>query len=244
MTVDVIGEDKRLLWAKSVIEKRGAPFRRVVLLPIPTRIKCCGEALEALGEGDAVVGYGLCPELFEELKSRRVYIYDAARDEEFLLINAELTAVGVLGEITTAKDKAPSDVRYGIIGYGRIGKSLLKHLTFLGSLVTVFTTRESVLISLGEWGVHAEMLDTPEALFGVEVLINTAPIEIADIYGAEELLRSGVKIFDLASGECFGGCESVVRLKGVPGVRYPLSAGAAYAECFLARAKQDGMTLY
>ena len=243
MTVDVIGEDKRLLCAKGVIEKRGAPFRRVVLLPIPTKIKSEHPHLSDLGEGDAVVGYGICPELCDMLKSRQVYLYDAEKDEEFLSINAELTAVGVLGEIITATDKAPSAVRYGIIGYGRIGKSLLKYLTFLGAEVSVFTTRESVVISLGEWGVHAEMPDTPEAFSKVDVLINTAPTEIVDIYGARELLRSGVKIFDLASGESFGGCESVVRLKGVPGARYPMSAGVAYAECFFGALRTDGLTL-
>lgn len=242
MTVDVIGEDKRLLWAKSVIEKRGRDFRRVVLLPIPTRINKEHPSIIELGEDDAVAGYGISKELNEWLSSRGVYIYDAAKDEEFLGRNAELTAVGVLGEITTAKDKAPSDTHYGIIGYGRIGKALLRHLTFLGASVTVFTTRESVRLALGEWGVHAKMLDTPDALFGVEVLINTAPTEIADRDGAEELSRSGVKIFDLASGECFGGCRAVVRLKGVPGVRYPMSAGAAYAECFLARAHPEDKT--
>ena len=63
--------------------------------------------------------------------------------------------------------------------------------------------------------------------------INTSPTPFADRGEAERLHARGISIFDLASGENFGGSPFVKRLPGIPGKVYPESAGLAYAEALI-----------
>ena len=83
---------------------------------------------------------------------------------------------------------------------------------------------------LGEWGVECHSGDSTQDFLGLDVLINTAPRCITDIAGVELLYASGVSVFDLASGENFGGSERVVRLPAIPDRVFPKSAGYAYAD--------------
>ena len=239
MTVEIIKGTKRTASAQKVICRGGLPYKRLLLLPIPSTkdgVTVCGTeiTLESLladvNEGVAVCGYGLPTWFCERAGGLGARIYDAMYDEDFQLKNAELTAVGALGEIISEKKRAPSDVRFGIIGYGRIGSELLKYLIFLGAKPIVFTRRESVCRALGAWGIDTSLSMTLENYMTLDVLINTSPMVITDMGGAVALHNAGVSVFDLASGENFGYCEYVKRLPGVPDRVFPESAGIAYGE--------------
>ena len=238
MTVEIIKGTKRLSAAHRIICQRGLPYKRLLLLPIPTTkdgvvVNGTDVTLDSLtlgvGVGDAVAGYGLPSRFVDKLTARGARVYDAMYDEQFQQKNAELTVIGALGDIITAKDRAPSDVTYGIIGYGRIGSALLKYLLMLGASATVFTRRESVRIALGEWGIKSSSSTRLEDYMALDVLINTAPTTITDARGVGALYDAGVSVFDLASGENFDHSDKVVRLPGVPDRVYPKSAGEAYA---------------
>ncbi len=239
MTVEIIKGTKRISAAQRAICREGLPYKKLLLLPVPTtrdgvNVSGTNIALESLtvgiDAGVAVCGYGLPPWFCERISSLGARVYDAMYDEDFLVKNAELTALGAIGEIISAKERAPDEVRFGIIGYGRIGSALLKYLSFLGAKPIVFTRRESVCRSLGAWGIESSQTMTLEELLSVDVLINTAPAEITDNSGAIALHNAGVSVFDLASGENFGHCESVKRLVGIPDRVFPESAGTAYGE--------------
>lgn len=239
MTVEIIKGTKRTSSAQRVICRMGLPYKRLLLLPIPTTrdgvtVNGTDVTLESLAcdvDSDvAVCGYGLPSWFCERILALGGVVCDAMYDEEFQKKNAELTALGALGDIISQKERAPADVRFGIIGYGRIGSALLKYLSFLGASPIVFTRRESVCKSLGAWGIDSSLSMTLEDLMAVDVLINTSPMQITDAFGAMALYNAGVAVFDLASGENFGHCESVKRLPGIPDKVFPESAGAAYAE--------------
>ena len=239
MTVDIIKGTKRISAAQRVLYQRELPYEKIILLPIPSTrdgINVSGTdiTLESLTlgihSGVAVCGYGLPPWFVLRLEEGGARVYDALCDESFQQKNAELTALGALSEIITAKQKAPKDVRFGIIGYGRIGSELLKYLCCLGAKPMVFTRREAVCRALGEWGIDSTTTMRLEDLISLDVLINTAPTPITDREGAAMLHTADVSIFDLASGENFGHAEQVIRLLGVPDKVFPESAGAAYAD--------------
>lgn len=239
MTVEIVKGTKRLSFAKKIICQRALPYKTLLLLPIPTtkdgvHVNGTDITLESLTVGlsseCAVAGYGFPTWFSERLASLGARVYDAMYDESFQVKNAELTALGVLGNVLSAKERAPSEVCFGIIGYGRIGSALTKYLRQLGANPIVFTSRESVRAFLGKAGIRALCSDSIEDYASVDVLINTAPKRILDSGGVAELSDAGVALFDLASGENFDGSPLVARLGGVPDKVFPESAGRAYAD--------------
>ena len=214
-------------------------FSRLFLLPIPTtRDKktitgteiALADAVREARRGDAVVGYSIPENIKFELEECGAEVYDAALDEELLHRNADLTAHGTLGYILTEFKKDITDMRVGVIGYGRIGECLLRYLLFLGAAVTLYTTRESVAMELCSMGVNASVAF--EGLSELDVLINTAPARLLRDFEIRELISHG-RIVDLASGNVFSDVDGAVRLPSVPEKFYPDSAGKIYAEHIL-----------
>ena len=211
-------------------------FRRLFLLPIPTSrdkklITGTDVGLSELAEeatlGDAVAGYDIPEGIKEKMALRGVWVYDGALDEELLIRNAEVTARGTLGYILTNFDRDITDMRLGIVGYGRIGSCLLRYLLYLGANVTVYTTRAKTALELCESGVAASTAF--DGLCELDILINTAPARLLSDREEENLLSRGT-VIDLASGRPFSESEGVVKLASVPEKFYPVSAGRIYAE--------------
>ncbi len=222
-------------------EEGGVPlgFERVILLPVPTTrdsLHLCGtdklisDALGEVGEGDFVIGYGIPTKDTEKIKRKGAVVYDGAYDEQFLVENAEITAIGALGYILTELDRIPSDLKIGIVGYGRIGRALSRLLLFLGAELTVYTSKDLTRVELGSMGVRSAR--TPEGgeelpfARELDLLINTAPTPLSR--SVAHLKDSGLRIIELASGNNFEGLSYVERLPSIPDRAYPISAGRAY----------------
>ena len=131
--------------------------KRCILLPIPTSKdkihltgtdKLLSEVSRDAKQGDFIAGYGIDSVETERMKEKGAIVYDATLDEIFLAENAKQTALGTLGYILSTSDKIPSDLRIGIVGYGRIGSSLLRMLLFLGANAKIFSTKEKNCIFL------------------------------------------------------------------------------------------------
>ena len=213
---------------------------RVILLPIPTSrdgIHLSGserllrEVVSEVGDGDLVVGYSIPKGETEYIRSKGAAVFDAAYDEPFLEENAYLTAVGTLEYLLSDTRRVPSDMHIGIIGYGRIGKALLRILLFLGARIRIYTSKSLTRVELGESGVESRYIDydTPmlEDTEGLDVLINTAPTRLSGCFRGGRV-PAGTRVIELASGDNFPGVEGVVRLPSIPEKNYPTSAGAAY----------------
>lgn len=206
--------------------------RDIILLPIPstrdnetilnTNIYI-NEVLDGVEDGTVISGYGLPGAFIDAAIARGGRVLDLSLDENFLLLNAELTALCALGIFLGNGERAPADVSVGIVGYGRIGRRLTELFLYLGAKVRVFSTRRSARIDLGEYGVASEESSEDADLSGLDILFNTAP---AVIFRPERIPRE-LRIIDLASGDNFPGV-SVEKYPSVPAKMFPLSAGRAW----------------
>ncbi len=214
--------------------------RHLVLLPIPTTKDkehingtdiLLSETLLRLDDSTAVIGYGMPNEYKEAVKRRGASILDLALDEPFLEENAYITAIGALGHIFTTEERIPEDISFGIVGYGRIGKALLRLLLFTGASVKVYTTHLTTHISLSECGVESVYTGDKYGYMydfsGIDILINTAPKNMAGSMD-ESTRKDGFRIIELASGDNFSGVSGVTRLPALPERMFPESAGRAY----------------
>lgn len=213
-------------------------LKRVIILPIPSSkdgVHVTGsergvsEVLADVGPGCLISGYAIPEREAELAKARGAQVFDASLCEDFMLINSRISAIGALGYILSEIGRVPSDVCFGIVGYGRIGKELVRMLMFLGGRVKVYTSREITRLQLGECGVESLYTDYSEGLVldGVDVLINTAPTSLTSSFPSGRI-PNGVSVIELASGNNFGDIEGIIRLPGIPDKMYPSSAASAY----------------
>ena len=239
MRIKIFGKGERLEVAAELLRKDRSlgKYSEIVILPIPTSRDgasitgtdlLLSDALASFGEGSFLLGYGIPRGCIEALEDRGATVCDALGDEIFLSRNAELTALGTLGVILTSSKKSVSELKIGIIGYGRIGKQLLRLLLFLGAEVKVFTRKNSTRVDLCSYGIEAEM-STEGDYTGLDFLINTAPEQILDEERTKKALADG-RIIELASGKNFPDASGITHLGGIPGLMYPISAGRIYAE--------------
>ena len=236
MDIITLGSGERLIECSSRLSEIDSEYTdRVIILPIPTTkdnktIKGTDVSLHEVCNyilpKTLVVGYGIPDEICSEIHTRGGVIYDSALDEGFLLDNAEITAEGVVGTLLCSGKYRLSDMKIGIIGYGRIGRALCRLLLFLGAEIKVFTGRKDVIRSLGEISVKAESYLDME-LSGLDVLINTAPEYLIP---ATVTLPDTLWVIDLASGNYLAGIRGVTKMASIPEQMYPRSAGKLYAE--------------
>ncbi len=243
MTIKVFGGGDRVKIAAEVLAKKLDELfpdsdKNLIILPIPTtrdRMSITGsdtrleELLNITKKGDMIAGYGIPPGLRMILENRGALVYDSADDEAFLLENARITAHGALGRILTETERDLSELKVGIIGYGRIGSALSELLLFLGSSVRIYTANRRKVSMLAESGADVKELTPKEKYDGLDILINTAPHRLMTPKKEEELHRRGVKMIELASGKNFTS-EWVVLMPSIPDRMYPLSAGRLYAK--------------
>ena len=250
MEIRTFGVGGRLCECKlRLSEKIGNHFSgRVLLLPIPTTrdgVHITGtdvaltELLSEVDSNTVTVGYGIPHNIAYEIRSMGGAVFDAGEDEEFLEANAEITARGALGWILTEGRKDATDLKIGIIGYGRIGKCLLRLLLFLGAEVTVYTTKASVAEELCVEGIAARVFPWNICEDNLDLLVNTAPARLVPSDEEERFLLNA-RILDLASGKIFGEHENLTKLASIPEAFYPVSSGAVYADRIIGFLELEG----
>ena len=237
MNIHIYGEDSRLKYCQSYLEKHGSfAVKELILLPVPSSkdkktVLGTNILLEDIAgsfadkDGCVPVCYGKYP----ALSSSFPQVIDLSEDEEYLAENAHLTSHATVGLLLTEEKRAPEDMRIGIIGYGRIGQCLAKTLIFLGARVTVFTTKAqtaSRLCALGICGIHLKGdRGAREDFADLDVLINTAPAKL--IPDDADLYLSDTRVLELASGINIPPTVSSTALPSLPSKFYPASAGEA-----------------
>ena len=242
MKIITFGKGERLKRTAELLERAPAlsAYHELAILPIPTTkdgVHLTGsdttleEMTATLGDGAFVLGYAIPRELTRRLEDGGAVVCDALGDEVFLNENATLTAFGTVGIILTSSKKSPSELKVGIVGYGRIGRQLLRILLFLGASVRVYTRKNSTRLDLSRLGIDATLTDEGD-YGGLDYLINTAPDRVLCESEAAAAAASGEGI-DLASGDNFPEGIPITKLGGIPGLMYPVSAGRIYAEAAL-----------
>ena len=111
MTVEIIKGSKRISYAARRLGASGLAYKSILLLPIPTtkdgiNVNGTDISLDSLTVGIdsscAVAGYGIPAAFCERIRALGGEVYDALYDESFQQKNAELTALGALGELLSA----------------------------------------------------------------------------------------------------------------------------------------------
>ncbi len=224
--------DERL----SHIEK----IERLILLPIPSARdgvhitgtdKLISELLMDINPHDLVVGYNIPDEDKEIIIRSGGEFFDTALDERFTLDNARLTALGAVGYILTNIKTSPNDTKYGIVGYGKIGRCLSEMLMYLGGNVRIYSANNLTRLTLSEYGVENMAYDKDAHLIpnidDVGVLINTAPTPLEKTF-AKGRVPTHLSVIELASGENFKGVDGVITLGGIPERFYRESSARIY----------------
>ena len=214
---------------------------RLLLLPIPTtRDKeyitgtsvRLSELYQFCTRDTMIAGYAIPSSVREKMESLGARVFDAGLDEKFLIANAEISARGALGYLLSDSELDVSDMRIGIIGYGRIGRELSRLLLFLGAHITVYTKRAGVAADLASLGIDAEIVSYNTNLGSLDTVFNTAP---ESIISAERIaaLPEKTRIIDLASGNIFSPSSRLTKLASIPETMYPISAGRLYSEAII-----------
>ncbi|MBO5790444.1 MAG: hypothetical protein J6R40_04740 [Clostridia bacterium] len=229
-----------LSWKESL---EGSEKGDLLLLPVPfsrdgKTVFCAPQiSLDAVYGACAsfpfVCGGGIPASLFARAREGGD-AFDLLSDSLFVLENAYLTADAALGMLLLETERAPRDTRALILGYGRIAAALCNRMHALGFRVSVCarnTEKRAEALYAGAEEAF-DVCELPKALWGKDVLINTAPAALLQ----KEWLESakGLRILELASGENFPYAMpegvSLLRAPGLPGKVYPVSAGALIAD--------------
>lgn len=191
-----------------------------LLLDVPTP-KTVEIPWDRLPEGCRVFGGNLTgvPEGFRA--------QDLLKDPIYAAQNADITARCALRLAAGKLEETLAGLPVLILGWGRIGKCLGRHLGSLGADVCVFARNpkdRGLLAALGYKALdRAEML---AALPGIRLVFNTAP-EL--ILSEADTQSCGALLVDLASRR---GMEDPRALwaRGLPGKLAPLSSGRLMAQ--------------
>ena len=197
-----------------------APGVRGLLLDVPTP-QAVEIPWDLLPEGCRVFGGNLTgvPEGFRA--------QDLLKDPIYAAQNADITARCALRLAAGKLEETLAGLPVLILGWGRIGKCLGRHLRNLGADVCVFARNpkdRGMLAALGYKALdRAEML---AALPGIRLVFNTAP-EL--VLSETDTQSCGALLVDLASRR---GMEDPRALwaRGLPGKLAPLSSGRLMAQ--------------
>lgn len=239
MEILSFGGGRRMRECVRLLESAVGPLSgRLILLPIPTTRDniyingtdlTLGSVVPLLTSESTLVGYNIPRDLVYNAEEVGAVVYDAGRDERFLMENAIISARGAIGYLLTNFTRDIADMKIGIIGYGRIGRALLRYLICLGSSPILYTGRQEVAVELGSSGIDCRVLGEGCDLSGLDILINTSPTSQISIDDLDPM----TKIIDLASGKPFPTSDRVTKLSSIPDAMYPLTAGRLYAEGIL-----------
>lgn len=246
MCIETYGAAKRLREAARL--SRELELEHLILLPVPSTkdgFYVTGtdiplfDTLTGVGEGTYVFGYGLPAEYTCAVISAGGTVYDLLFDEPFLCENAYITAVGALGYILTSISNLPEALSFGVVGYGRIGREMVRLLLFLGAKAIIYTSKAPSRIELGECGVCTRELSPTSRLdlSGVDILINTAERSFESSFAGGNL-PIGLRVIELASGKNFDGIAGVEYLPALPEKMYSQSGGRAYFNAIKRLAKR------
>ncbi len=196
------------------------PDTQAMLLDIPSARNM---DFGLLPDGCRVFGGNLSSRVPDRLQAT-----DLLQDPMFLAKNADITARCALRLACSHLEETLWELPVLILGWGRIGKCLARHLKNLGANVTVFARKESDRALLNALGYHSiDRKEMPDVLPHYRVIFNTAPAPVLSSADTEGL--SGCLLIDLASTP---GIENpqVIRARGLPGKMAPISAGNLIAE--------------
>lgn len=188
--------------------------------------------LDAAGEGAAVIGGRLGRRLKNAAADRGQKIYDILHSPVFAAKNAAVTAEGAVSELMRVSDTALCDMNILVVGWGRIGKLLIRKMHALCRSVCLMSVNPEARALADNLGCRAVSPDCPiQELECFDAVINTAPAPVVSRLCA---FKKSCVLLELASSP--GGIDSsealstglkLLTLGALPGRYAPRSAAEA-----------------
>lgn len=179
-----------------------------------------------------VIGGGM-PQSFLE---KGPLFLDLSAVEDYTLALAHITAEATLSLLLTHTKTTVSRLHLGILGYGRIGRSLAQKCLSLGGKVTVFARgKEKPALAVSD-GVHRVegVCPNSDALSSLSVLVNTVPAPVFPLPLFDSLPEDALLI-ELATGEQLpkNTGRPLLLGHGLPGKLLPKAAGEVLGQFVL-----------
>lgn len=175
-------------------------------------------------------------------------IVDLAKDEYCQTENARLTADIAIFLAMKETKLALCDLRTSVLGYGRIGKYLTKHLRLLGAQVKVGARRNESQNEAKQYVTEVYAPTDPRLISETDVIFNTIPHPILT-HKILEAAEVGTLYMELASAP--GGLTEdakscplcIVNALGLPGKYCARSAGNIIGESVIRHLKEGRWTV-
>lgn len=229
------GESPALEYAVENLKQHGYTFLPCpddsvthLLLPVPSFDdrgiviggEDLGQLLQQLSPDITVIGGKLDHPLLKDYKT-----IDLLKDHQYLTRNAKITACCAVGMAMELLDGVIADYPCLVIGWGRIGKSLVRFLRGLDAKVTVCARKEGDRAILRALGYESEDITNVDPR-NYRIIFNTAPQMLLPETPA------GILKIDLASVAGLGG-RDVIRARSLPRLRAPYSSGKLIAQTII-----------
>ncbi len=190
------------------------------------------------------LGGSIGNEILEKAAKQNIHIVDYYLDEMLLMKNAKLTSDGAVELLKN--DLNPTN-KVLIIGFGRIGKELCKHLNNMGIPFCITARKQSDYLKMSALGYQwTETGKIKEVINDYNIVINTVPSLVLSEAELENC-KPDCKILDLASapyGTDFNFCDkkhiTYNIAPSIPGKYYPKEAAAAIYETIEKILKSEG----
>lgn len=228
MDFTTAGESRALYYASEALKENGWNYlktAKTILLPIPSletdgSIKG-GGAITDFAEDCLIIGGNL-----DTVENR--HVFDLLKHPLYLSENAAITAHCAIREAMTRLPVTLKGCHILVIGWGRIGKCLVRLLRLLGSNVTVAARKESDRALISALGYSAIDPAVDMNLSKFRVIFNTADAMVLPLCKQATCKEDCLKI-DLASHRGIEG-EDVIWARGLPGKYTPETSGKLIAE--------------
>lgn len=168
-------------------------FTQYASSPIPL------DAILAELQADTIVCGGLIPDFVQrECKRRGIACFDYGKDEQFQLLNAVPSAEGAVEIALRNTPYILENAKTCVVGYGRIGKCLVKKLLGLQCRVTATARKETDLQAIQKAGATAVPTSQLAEHKAFDIIFNTVPAPVIDT-SVLERQTTDTLIIDLAS---------------------------------------------
>lgn len=209
------------------VTRSAAPDISHVLLPVPSFSsgdEYLAHFLAELPDDVIISGGNLTSPLVEGYTT-----IDFLQDPYYLAENAAITASCALKIAKSKLGTSLQDVRFLIVGWGRIGKCLRSFLDKENAAVTVAARKESDRALISALGSRSIPMDAAaNETENYDVIINTVPVMVLPHLKSKE----NAVIMELASKPGMSG-KNILDCRGLPSKMAPEASGHLIAKTFL-----------
>ncbi len=199
--------------------------------------------LERISPRQILFGGNIPEPFIRSMEKKGLRWADYAKEEEFQVKNALLTAEGAILLALKSMKTTLHGASILVFGYGRIGKMLSERLALLGAKVTVVTGKKenfAWLMSRGMRGVSSK--EVPSLLPKFDCIFNTVPTTVMEEKDWKDV-RENTVVIELASRP--GGFPKapegrVISGGALPGKTAPRSAGIIIKETVMDILERQG----